>query len=80
MGRSWRIKKTAAKLREGSGPPKVRVTSTLYRSHAALEDQLTRVMGCQGSESTYAVRGCAPVGIRIGHRSTRRYFPSLVGC
>ena len=58
MGRSWRIKKTAAKLREGSGPPKVRVTSTLYRSHAALEDQLTRVMGCQKYACRARLRAC----------------------
>ena len=80
MERSWRTEKTAAELRGGSGPPKVRVTSTRYRSHVTLKHQLIRVMGCQGSEEYARRGGCVPVGIRIGHRSASRYFPSLAGC
>ena len=48
-------KKTAAELREGNRPPKVRAASALYRSHAARHHQFTRVMDCQGSESTYLI-------------------------
>ena len=66
MGRSWRAEKTAAELRGGSGPPKVRVTSTRYRSHVALKHQLTGVMGCQGSESTHVVAAARPWGTGLG--------------
>ena len=44
--------------------------STLYSSHAAREHELIRVMGCQGSESTYPtpehVQQCGAVQFRCG--------------
>ena len=66
MGRSWRTEKAAAELRGGSGPPKVRVTSTRYRSLVTLKHQLIRVMGCQGSESTHVVAVACLWGSGLG--------------
>ena len=52
-------KKAAAELRGGKRATEVWAMSTLYSSHAARKHQLIRVVGRQGSESTYPSLGAS---------------------
>jgi hypothetical protein len=55
MARSGGTQKERGRTPRWNRPPKVRATSALYRSHAARHHRFTRVMNCQGSESTYLI-------------------------